>query len=141
MKSSFVKCLEHIDEFRVNSHVVRFCFTKSIHFFLHFLTSIIIDRGTFLACRTGVIFFLRFSGERGQARGEREVRSARHTRWEGRVSRTSRSPRACPRSPEKRNKITPVLQASLFTPYFIQISNKRDSRNVYIKYEDNAFLK
>ena len=39
------------------------------------------------------------------------------------------------------HKITPVLQASLFTPYFIQISNKRDSRNVYIKYEDNAFLK
>ena len=28
----------------------------------------------YLACRTGVIF-LRFSGERGQARGEREVRA------------------------------------------------------------------
>ena len=34
-------------------------------------------------------FFLRFSGERGQAQGEREVRDARR---EGRVSRTSRLP-------------------------------------------------
>ena len=29
-----------------------------------------------VACRTGVIF-MRFSGERGQARGEREVRDTR----------------------------------------------------------------
>ena len=44
MKSSFVKCLEHIDEFWVNSHLARFCFEKSIHFFLRFLTSVIIKR-------------------------------------------------------------------------------------------------
>ena len=49
-----------------------------------------------IAYRTGVIFFLRFSGERRQAR----------------VTHASRSPRACRRSPEKRKKITPVLQAS-----------------------------
>ena len=30
-----------------------------------------------------------------------------------RVTRTPRSPRACPRSPEKRQKITPVLQATV----------------------------
>ena len=54
-----------------------------------------------VACRTGGIF-LRFSGERGQARGEREVRD----------TRASRTPGACPRSPEKRKKITPVPQAS-----------------------------
>lgn len=28
MKSSSVKCLEHRDEFRVGSHLARFCFTK-----------------------------------------------------------------------------------------------------------------
>ena len=68
-----------------------------------------------LACRTGAIF-LRFSGdrERGQARGEREVRDTLDGRGAkkmivfaplpSRVSRTSRSPHACPRSPEKRQK-------------------------------------
>ena len=71
-----------------------------------------------LACRTGVSF-LHFSGERGQARGKREVRDTRDRRgtnngWRtgviffaplpSRVSRTSRSPRAYPRSPEKRKK-------------------------------------
>ena len=45
MKSSFVKCLEHIDEFRVNSNLARVCFTKPIHFFPRFLT-----KG--IACRT-----------------------------------------------------------------------------------------
>ena len=64
-----------------------------------------------LACRTGVIL-LRFSGERGQARGEREVRDTRPSHLVCLALRTSRSPRACPRSPEKRKKkITPVLQA------------------------------
>ena len=57
-----------------------------------------------LACRTGAIF-LRFSGERGQAQGEREVRDTRDgTPLPSRVSRTSRSPRACPRSPENAQK-------------------------------------
>ena len=46
-------------------------------------------------------YLLRFSGERGQARGEREVRDTRDGRG---MSRTSRSPRACPRLPEKRKK-------------------------------------
>ena len=48
----------------------------------------------YLACRTGVIF-LRFSGERGQARGKCGVQDTRDGRG------TSHSPRAYPRSPEK----------------------------------------
>ena len=65
-------------------------------------------------------FFFRFLGERGRAQGEREVRDTRDERGAkkilpARVSRTSRSPRACPRSPEKRKKITPVLQAEITT--------------------------
>ena len=47
-----------------------------------------------VACRTGIIFS-RFSGERGQARGERESRTLR-----------------TPRSPQKRKKM-PVLHAML----------------------------
>ena len=63
-------------------------------------------------------FFAFFRQARASAR---RARSARHARREGRViffaplssrvSRTSRSPCACPRSPEKRKKIAPVLQA------------------------------
>ena len=48
MKSSFVKSLEHIDEFLVNSHLTRFCFTKSIYFFLRFLASSLSNS---IACR------------------------------------------------------------------------------------------
>ena len=48
MKSSFVKCLEHIAEFLVNSHLTRFCFTKSIYFFLRFLASSLSNS---IACR------------------------------------------------------------------------------------------
>ena len=44
MKLSFVKCLEHIDNFRVDCHLARFYFTKSTHFFLRFLASVIIER-------------------------------------------------------------------------------------------------
>ena len=61
-------------------------------------------------------FFAFFRRARVSAR---RARSARHARREGRregVSRTSRSPRACPRSPEKRKKIAaPVLQAKEVT--------------------------
>ena len=49
-----------------------------------------------------------------QARGEREVRDTRDERG------ASRSPRACPRSPEKRKKITPVLQARVGAILFSQ---------------------
>ena len=47
---------------------------------------------------------MRFSGERGQARDTRDRRGA---------PLLSRVSRACPRSPEKRKKITPVLQANI----------------------------
>ena len=63
-----------------------------------------------LACRTGVIFCVFQASE-----GKREVNAKCETRATGgaplpsRVSRTSRSPRACPRSPGKRKKIAPVL--------------------------------
>ena len=67
----------------------------------------------FLACRTGAIF-LRFSGERGQARGEREVRDTRDGRG------ACLALRASPRSPEKRKKITPVLLAEAFRKIFYQ---------------------
>ena len=54
-----------------------------------------------IACRTGVIC-LRFSGERGQARGKLGVRV---------VARESNSALAPAHLSEKRKKITPVLQA------------------------------
>jgi len=39
IKSSWVKCLEHIEEFRVGSHFALFCSTKPTNFFRGFLAS------------------------------------------------------------------------------------------------------
>ena len=51
-----------------------------------------------------LFFFSRFSDERRQACEERETRLP--------PTRASRSLRACPHSPEKRENITPFLQAT-----------------------------
>ena len=49
MKSSFVKCLEHIDEFPGQLPFSPLSFIKSIYFFLHFLVS---SSSNSITCRT-----------------------------------------------------------------------------------------
>ena len=56
MKSSFMKCLDHFDEIRVNSHLASFCFMKSIYFFLRFLASSL-SNSIVCTCRT-ILFYI-----------------------------------------------------------------------------------
>ena len=89
--------------------------------------------------------FLRISGEQRQKRGQREARVACEGRIDflailpSHVTRTSRSPRFRLCSPEIRNKIMPVLQASghsaflevLFRVTRVGLSERRITRSLH----------
>lgn len=79
----------------------------------------------------GVIFqrFLHLTGERRQALGELETRVTRERRSAKkfplltlRVTRITRSPRACLSLTEKRERITPARQTGVFYPFNTSMS-------------------